>query len=380
MLLGTGAADHGSTVSPSGRYKAGDSMMYHGSMFLKRLSDVHGDKTKEHAQHGWRDKLGHFLESKPEQWFIFGLICIDLLVIFVQLFVIEPHLSCHPPQTPTVAPTPTPTGHAAMLSNPDHSSSEHHDTNEAYELAEKWLTRSSLAILSILAAEIILLLVAFDIRFFKQPLYILDALVISASLVIEITEPKLQHHGTGEARSMANLLMIFRLWRIVRIIHGIAMSVQERSEEHIKELEAELEKLTKEKTHVETKFDYLKKKYKKLAEAHEEIHFRKDLEDNEDLLGNTPRPTPSLPPFESPGAPHIHNIVNARLDNKKIRISASAVGGDSDEEDGDIKERSITINDDVGDSREARRPLIDRAVRTAPPNNNEYSTFKHRRN
>jgi hypothetical protein len=43
------------------------------------------------------------------------------------------------------------------------------------------------------------------------------------------------------------------------------MSVQERSEEHIKELEAELEKLTKEKTHVETKFDYLKKKYKKVT-------------------------------------------------------------------------------------------------------------------
>jgi hypothetical protein len=101
------------------------------------------------------------------------------------------------------------------------------------------------------------------------------------------------------------------------------------------------------------------------------------LEDNEDLLGNTPRPTPSLPPFESPGAPH---VVNARLDNnKKIRISSTAVGGDSDVEDGDIKDRSITINDDASDARDVRRPLVDRAVRTAPPNNNEYSTFKQRR-
>jgi len=163
------------------------------------------------------------------------------------------------------------------------------------------------------------------------------------------------------------------------------MSVQEKNEEHIKELEAEIEKLHKEKAHVETKFDYLKKKYKKLMAAHEEKHGLDAVPDNDELMGNTPRPPSSLPPFQSPGAPHDTGAISSRLGNKKIRINTSGINADSDDEEDyededENKEghgsRVITINDAEGDGDEQRRPLVRGGV--SPAAGSEYNTFKNR--
>jgi len=277
-------------------------MVYHNSMFLKKLSRP---DSMPH-QSNWREKLGEFLESKPEQIAIFLLIVLDLLVIVTQLFIIEPYVKCN-----------------NTSSSHEHISSHGEPENLAMERAEKALDYISLAILCILGLEMALLLVAFDVRFFKQPLYILDAFVIGASLFIEIE---------GKAQAGA-LLIFFRLWRIVRIVHGVAMSVQEKNEEQIKHLEAEVNKLTEEKTKLATKFDYIKKRYKKLIDATKEdmentpvqnIPSNRTLLDDEAMMFTPPSYAPSISsPFKSPGAPHVLHHQTIRI-NDNVAVDKSA--------------------------------------------------------
>jgi len=240
------------------------------------------------------------------------LIVLDLLVIVTQLFIVEPYVKCN---------------------TSSHEHMESHDAEHiAMERAEKALDYISLGILCILGLEIVLLLVAFDVRFFKQPLYILDAFVIGASLFIEIE---------GKAQAGA-LLIFFRLWRIVRIVHGVAMSVQEKNEEQIKHLEAEVNKLTEEKTKLATKFDYIKKRYKKLIDATKEdmentpiqnIPSNRALLDDEAMMFTPPSYAPSLSisPFKSPGAPHaLHHQTIGINDNGTADKNADVDNIDDD--------------------------------------------------
>jgi len=300
-------------------YRTGDSMIYHQSMFLKRLSHTYPEVDKKHG--GWRQKLGHMLESKPEQIVIFSLIVLDLLVICAQLFVIEPRQNAC--KTPTVDVVEN------MYGSTSHSSSSHHESSHeehVLEIAAEVLDYISLSILCVLGLEVVLLLIAFDIDFFKQPLYILDALVIGASLFIE-----LQQKST--AGSAGSLLIFFRLWRIVRIVHGVAMSVQEKNEDQIKMLEAEVATLVKEKMNLATKLDYLKKRYKKLVANSEQA---------EDAL-------PKLPDIPS----------DATLPTRKtIRINEDNIDVSDDDE--------VVVG--IRDDNDVRKPL----VRPSP----EYSTFK----
>jgi len=303
-------------------YASVDSMVYHNSMFLKKLSA----SPDSHHQHGWREKLGHFLESKPEQIFIFILIILDLLIVCGQLFIIEPAVKCETESHPTEAPVPH------FFSNHTGSSDE---PLSPYELADEILNMASLVILCILTTEMVLLLVAFDLDFFKQPLYILDALVISGTLFFEIFE-------RGSSVGMyGNLVIFFRLWRVVRIVHGVAMSVQEQAEEKMKVMEKEIEKLKGEKDKISTKFEYIKKRYKKLVDAAEEeaeeeggypttkrIRIKESIDDlMEDDFGSVISPsvnsTPS--PFKSPGAPHmIRSHTSITINDGEIKANAEA--------------------------------------------------------
>jgi len=377
MLLGAHAEDdNGHSYPPPkplggsnksyNKYKSADSMVYHQSMFLKRLSNPYMNHDPKHHI-TWREILGEFMESKKVQIFMFSLIILDLLVIVAQLFIIEPQ-HCHADAEDEILAS--------------HSSSSHHTPTEnpTYHLAGEVLDSVSLGILCTLALESVLLFVAFDFKLFKQPLYVLDALVIGASLSVEVVE------SNNNISDIASLLVFFRLWRMVRIVHGVAMSVQEKNEKAIHELELEVQELTKQKSDLQTKYDYLKKRYKKLvAEVESNMQPNKSLSESENEPQSTSpsyNPPPSYNrPFVSPGAPH--HQVQPRIRSKPLRID------DTDLSDNDASvrlaasvsvsvdglpaaDRAVTINDDE----EVRRPLVN-VVSKSPVAGVDYSTFKH---
>jgi len=109
--------------------------------------------------------------------------------------------------------------------------------------------------------ELLATLSALGTLFFKNPLYLLDMIVVTASLVLDFH----LHLGKAAAgESGATILIVARCWRFVRVIHGVTSSSHERDMEQFKEtvelarqLEEEAEDLTKEVEELERQLDEL---------------------------------------------------------------------------------------------------------------------------
>lgn len=93
-----------------------------------------------------------------------------------------------------------------------------------------WTYWTSIAILSILLLNVAALIVAFGRAFFLHPLYVLDLVVVSAALVLELT----LHKDT------AGVIIVITLWRIVRVAHGIFEVTDEAWENDIHRLETQV--------------------------------------------------------------------------------------------------------------------------------------------
>jgi len=126
----------------------------------------------------WRIILGEWLEGHRCQSILAILLLLDVFCVVVELLI-----------------------GANIIRN---------ETEVAKE-AQHVLHLISLTILFIFAVEVSLLVVAFGIQFFKHFWYVLDFIVIFLSIILDLTL------HTDEAE----LLLIIRAWRIVRILHGI---------------------------------------------------------------------------------------------------------------------------------------------------------------
>jgi len=111
---------------------------------------------------------------------------------------------------------------------------------DAVEEAEKFFSFTSIAILSLFTLEQMVRLIVFGFRYFAHLWHALDAFIIVASLVLEAVL-------RGAAQETVSLLVIFRLWRLVRILHGTAETMmldhESKLEKH-HEVEKELEEVS----------------------------------------------------------------------------------------------------------------------------------------
>ncbi len=72
-------------------------------------------------------------------------------------------------------------------------------------------------------------------KFFRQAVYVVDLIVVSTSLVLELTF----HLGSDTAvEILPGILIVFRLWRFVRIGHGLVESTYEM---HVSKMHLALE-------------------------------------------------------------------------------------------------------------------------------------------
>eukprot|EP00850_Spirogloea_muscicola_P000905 SM000003S11150 [mRNA] locus=s3:1218461:1219498:- [translate_table: standard] len=84
----------------------------------------------------------------------------------------------------------------------------------------------SIAVLSVLAANIAALLVAFGAGFFLHPGFVLDLVVVAVALGLEVSL----------STDTAGLLAVLTLWRIVRVAHGIFEVTDETFEAELREV------------------------------------------------------------------------------------------------------------------------------------------------
>jgi len=101
--------------------------------------------------------------------------------------------------------------------------SSKHDGHDLPAHVEEALHQMSFVILCAFMIEIGLYIVAKGLEYFTEPLEVLDLIVVSGSLYQDIYF----HEATGR------LLILFRLWRLARICHGVWSAQNEFTERKV---------------------------------------------------------------------------------------------------------------------------------------------------
>lgn len=89
------------------------------------------------------------------------------------------------------------------------------DPPEAYERTENALLFISLTILGIFVVEQLVKLVIFGIKYFFVFWHLFDAIIVITAFALELVL-------TGSAEAATPLLIVLRMWRIVRVGHAVA--------------------------------------------------------------------------------------------------------------------------------------------------------------
>ncbi|EIW85036.1 hypothetical protein CONPUDRAFT_69967 [Coniophora puteana RWD-64-598 SS2] len=154
-----------------------------------------------------REKLAQFLESPGLHILVLALIALDAVCVLVDLGYSFLSEGCSPPEGPD---------------------------------APVWmnvLANISLAITTVFLVEIPLALWAFGFRYYipfkgipHAPLHLFDAVIIITTFTLEFILK-------GRERELVGLLIILRLWRLVKLVGGIAVGAGEVEEGVAKELE-----------------------------------------------------------------------------------------------------------------------------------------------
>ncbi|KAI0797726.1 hypothetical protein C8Q75DRAFT_16726 [Abortiporus biennis] len=166
----------------------------------------------------WREKTAKFLESPPLHYLVIGLVLFDSGCVLADLAYTVLSDTCTPPEGPD---------------------------------APIWLnvlSHISLAITSLFLLEIPVTLWSLGLQFYNPfghvihaSLHLFDAVIIVTTFIFEVGLK-------GRERELVSLLIILRLWRLVKLVGGIAVSAGEIEEENAKalmETRQELEEVTR---------------------------------------------------------------------------------------------------------------------------------------
>ncbi|KAF9085793.1 hypothetical protein BGX29_002040 [Mortierella sp. GBA35] len=170
----------------------------------------HDESSSSDETSSTRHHIGEILESKKAHVLILTLTAIDVALVILQI--------------------------AASLLQLD-------DTKEAQGVLE-FFAHASLAIVSFFVLEVVLKVYAFGPGYFwtSTPhglLHLADALIIIISFLLEV-------FLTGAQQELGALLIIFRLWRIVKLTGTVAIKTGEHNQAAVKALEARIKTLENE--------------------------------------------------------------------------------------------------------------------------------------
>ncbi|KAF8934404.1 hypothetical protein EDD21DRAFT_365368 [Dissophora ornata] len=154
-----------------------------------------------------RHEVGEIIESKRAHVVILILTSLDILLVICQI--------------------------AATLLGLD-------DNDEADWILEIF-AHASLAIVTFFVFEILLKIFAFGPSYFwtSTPhglLHLADALIIIISFLLEI-------FLKGAEQELGSLLIIFRLWRVIKLTGTVAIETAEHNAEHINQLKEQIKEL-----------------------------------------------------------------------------------------------------------------------------------------
>eukprot|EP00892_Ulva_mutabilis_P005500 jgi/Ulvmu1/3321/UM155_0004.1 len=166
------------------------------------LDDPPAGYTYTHRK-GWRERAKVQLDSRAWQWVIIALVIVDACLVATDIILASVYCSRdHPP----------------------------HDV----EVAEKWLRYGSICILSFFVLEWLLEAYVHGFhRWVQTPLHLIDLIIVCVSLALEITALAISE----SAVELGGLLVVFRLWRVVRVMHAVGEVEHQKHKDVHSELE-----------------------------------------------------------------------------------------------------------------------------------------------
>lgn len=113
---------------------------------------------------------------------------------------------------------------------------------------ELFLFYISVLLIGIFVLEVLISLYALGSKYWKNPFCLLDGIVVFASFIMEIYF----HYGyMGKAGRAASVIIVLRLWKIIRAVHAVAHSLSLKNRLLIKKIEEAKSVLEEEREQIE---------------------------------------------------------------------------------------------------------------------------------
>jgi len=208
----------------------------------------------EYGEHSWQSELYKLLCHHQTEVILLFLLVLDIIIVMVEILLDVEYPTCDKINQRDLIRSCCPVheddqDHNRFLSESSHHSfcehgyeesttygcDDHNDTIHNVHLA---LFGLSVAILCVFEVELLLKVFILKKEFFCHKLLVFDLAVVTTSIVLDIV---LHALGTSHG-DLAALLAVVRVWRFVRVIHGVLEVDKEHMEEKYKEREHELEK------------------------------------------------------------------------------------------------------------------------------------------
>lgn len=205
-----------------------------------------------HGKDSWQAKSLRVIHSHRFQTILMVALLLDVLILFVELYLLAAYPSCTEIKQDGVSCCPVEEGEHRWLVEEEHHShgacqaplveygpagcDDH--KHSAVHTAHLVLFIITLVILAAFFIELVVLLAVLGFRlFFHNRLYVLDLFIIVSSLSLEITFAALDE---DDLATLSGLLIVGRIWRFVRIGHGLFATTMEVSLHKIEELESQV--------------------------------------------------------------------------------------------------------------------------------------------
>jgi hypothetical protein len=205
---------------------------------------------EHHGTKSWRLAVFQIVHHKTVQRILCGLLLLDVLILFTELFLLAVYPQCSLIERDCIACcTDNGTSDTSRLlaqqegdnsdicevgyANIGQSSCDPHNWEKVHEV-ENILFAVTVAILSVFMLEnIIELIVIGPYTFCRQIWYASDFIVIATSLSLELI---FHYANEGAQETLGGFLVFFRLWRFLRISHGLVEVTSELAHQQYDEL------------------------------------------------------------------------------------------------------------------------------------------------
>ena len=211
-------------------------------------AELHVDE--EHGQDHWRKRALTFLHTPQVQTTLMSLLLLDVLILFVELFLLASYPNCSIIQRDAISCCPVLEGdeegddvcdNVGLEADYNGNAGCDPDKWARVETAETAIFVMTLIILSVFLIEHNVEMIALrPAVFFRQFFLLSSYILVSVSLTLEIL---LHSFSDDRIQSLVGLLVFARIWRFVRIGHGIVEITNEIAHKDHEKLESYTEQL-----------------------------------------------------------------------------------------------------------------------------------------